>query len=195
MSVPITLSSHDVLIVTDMQNDFLPGGALAIKEGDTIIPVLNRTISKFKVCHLPVVATRDWHPENHMSFKEQGGPWPPHCIRNTEGAAFTEDLKLPEAVKIISKATEQDKEAYSSLKGTDLSDFLKSLNVERVFIGGVATEYCVHDSVMDLLDHGYVVYLLQDAIKAVNLDAEDGPRAFRELVNAGARPIDHSQIA
>jgi nicotinamidase/pyrazinamidase len=195
MSDTIKLSGHDVLIVTDMQNDFLPGGKLAIKEGDTIIPALNRTISKFKACHLPVVATRDWHPENHMSFKEQGGPWPPHCIRNTEGAEFTDNLKLPDSVKIVSKATEQDKEAYSSLKGTDLPDFLKSLNTERVFIGGVATEYCVRESVMDLLQQGYMVYLLQDAIKAVNLDPEDGLRAFREMVDAGAKPIDHSQIA
>ncbi len=129
------------LIVTDVQNDFCPGGSLATREGDRIIPRLNVLVDTFTASDLPVLFTRDWHPPNHCSFKENGGPWPSHCVRNTRGAAFHPDLKVPRSATIISKATEPDREAYSAFQGTNLSSILKEIGVNELFVGGLATDY------------------------------------------------------
>jgi nicotinamidase/pyrazinamidase len=126
-----------------MQNDFLPGGSLAVTQGDEVVPVLNHYIHAFKENRLPIFATRDWHPSDHCSFKAQGGPWPPHCVQDSKGAEFTPDLQLPEDVVIISKATIPEKDAYSGFDGTDLHDRLQVLGIKRLFIGGLATDYCV----------------------------------------------------
>ncbi|AMQ18929.1 nicotinamidase [Thermococcus peptonophilus] len=173
----------EALIVVDMQRDFMPRGALPVPEGDTIIPKCNEYIRKFKEKGALIVATRDWHPPNHISFKERGGPWPPHCVQNTPGAEFVVDL--PEDAVIISKATEPDKEAYSGFEGTNLAEILRENGVEKVYICGVATEYCVKATALDAAKHGFETYLLSDAVKGIN--PEDEKKALEEMKKAGVK--------
>jgi nicotinate phosphoribosyltransferase len=177
----------DALLIIDAQNDFLPGGSLAVPQGDDVIPALNRYATAFRTRHLPIFASRDWHPKNHCSFTEQGGPWPPHCVAETHGAQFASGLNLSEAV-IISKATEPESDAYSAFENTDLDQRLKQAGVKRLFIGGLATDYCVLSSVRDAVHLEYSVVLLEDAIRAVNLQPEDGPKALEEMLELGCQP-------
>jgi nicotinamidase/pyrazinamidase len=137
------LQPGDTLLVTDIQNDFLSGGSLAVSGGDEVVPVLNRYIDIFVTRNLPVFATRDWHPEHHCSFRAQGGPWPPHCIVGTHGADFAAALRLPPSAVIISKATTPEHDAYSSFLRTDLDRQLRDAGIRRIFIGGLTTDYCV----------------------------------------------------
>ncbi|MEO0239035.1 MAG: bifunctional nicotinamidase/pyrazinamidase [candidate division WOR-3 bacterium] len=190
----IKLREKDALIVVDLQNDFCPGGALAVPEGDKIVPVLNAYIERFSNSKSLIVATRDWHPENHISFAEQGGIWPKHCVQNTKGAEFHPDLKLPSDSIIVSKATEPDKEAYSGFDGTNLDKLLKGKGVTRLFVGGLATDYCVRATVLDALRLGFCVFLLLDAIKGVNVQPEDSERAIVEMLEKGAIGIFFEEI-
>lgn len=176
----------DALVIVDVQNDFLPGGSLAVPKGDEIILVLNRFIKYFADLGLPVVATRDWHPPNHCSFQRAGGPWPAHCIANSTGAEFAPVLQLPTDVRVVSKATGPDRDAYSGFSGTDLDQFLRSRKVSRIFVGGLATDYCVLNTVKDALALGYQVVLLRDAIRAVDVHPGDGARAEEEMRGLGA---------
>ena len=185
----VRLQPGDALIVVDVQKDFLPGGALAVPEGDAVIAPLNIWIARFQATGLPVIATRDWHPPKHCSFREQGGPWPAHCVADTPGAAFADDLQLPEDAWIVSKATEASREAYSGFQGTDLAERLKAAGVRRLFVGGLATDYCVRNTVKDALANGFAVLLLIDAIRAVNVNPGDGDRAIAEMTAAGAVPV------
>ncbi len=189
-----TLKPGDALIIVDLQNDFLPGGALAVPGGDQVLHPLNRLIGKFTGKNLPVLATRDWHPEKHVSFQAQGGAWPPHCVRNTSGAEFSPDLRLPPGAAVISKATSVDQDAYSGFQGTDLHDRLQKLGVERVFIGGLATDYCVLNTVKDALKNGYRVFFLEDASRAVNVNPQDGDQAAEEMLRLGARAARTGEI-
>lgn len=191
----MTLKPGDALIIVDVQNDFLPSGSLAVPEGNAVVPVLNRYISAFEANRLPVYATRDWHPRNHCSFHEQGGPWPPHCIAATPGAAFSEELALPSSAKIVSKATSPDKDAYSGFQGTDLDTQLKRDGTRRLLIGGLATDYCVLNTVKDALSLGYTVLLLEDAMRAVNVKPDDGAKAVTEMVRLGAKPMRLENLA
>ena len=177
----------DALVIVDVQNDFLPGGRLAVPEGDAVIAPLNRLIKLFQTRGLPVYATRDWHPEDHCSFGEQGGPWPPHCVADTEGAAFASDLQLPDDAVVIYKATLQGKDAYSGFEGTDLAEHLRGRQINRLFIGGLATDYCVLNTVKDALAEGFRVVLIKDAIRAVDVHAGDGDRAIHEMQRCGAQ--------
>jgi len=179
----------DVLLVTDIQNDFLPGGSLAVAGGDEAVPVLNRYIDTFVARGLPVYATRDWHPPRHCSFHAQGGPWPVHCVADTHGAEFAATLTLPPDTTVISKATSPDREAYSSFQGTDLDSRLRAAGVHRIFIGGLATDYCVLNTVRDARRLGYDVFVLADAIRAVDVQPGDGQRAEAEMTRLGARRI------
>lgn len=190
----IKLREKDALIIVDLQNDFCPGGALAVPEGDKIVPVLNAYIERFSNSKSLIVATRDWHPENHISFAEQGGIWPKHCVQNTKGAEFHPDLKLPSDSIIVSKATEPDKEAYSGFDGTNLDKLLKGKGVTRLFVGGLATDYCVRATVLDALRLGFCVFLLLDAIKGVNVQPEDSERAIVEMLEKGAIGIFFEEI-
>ncbi len=185
----------DALIIVDVQNDFLPGGSLAVTDGDAVIPVLNSYIDMFAKDRLPVVATRDWHTPDHCSFVAQDGPWPPHCVAATRGALFSEHLALPERAIIVSKADHQDKDAYSGFEGTDLARHLRELNVRRLFIGGLATDYCVLNTVLDGLREGFEVLLLEDAIRPVNVKPGDGEQAVARMSAAGAVAVDHSMVA
>ena len=186
---PEELTAGDALVVVDVQNDFLPGGRLAVPQGDEVMPVLNRYIAAFVQKHLPIFATRDWHPPNHCSFQSEGGQWPSHCVMNTEGAAFAASLELPSSATIISKVTAPGKEAYSGFEGTDLAERLRQEGVRRLYVGGLATDYCVLNTAKDGLRHGFKVMLLKDAIAAVNVAPADGRKAEEEMVRLGAVPI------
>ena len=180
------LGKGDALVIVDLQRDFLPGGALPVPLGDQVVPVMNAYIRLFRERKLPVIATRDWHPPDHCSFRDQGGLWPPHCVQGTPGAEFAEYLDLPEDAIVISKATRPDEEAYSGFHGTALDERLRELGVKRLFVGGVATDYCVLSTVKDALAMGYEVCLLKDAIRAVNVQPGDGERAEKEMESLGA---------
>ena len=186
--------NRDALIIVDVQRDFCSGGALSVPEGEKIIPVLNRYIEKFSKAGVLIVATRDWHPPNHVSFKNYGGTWPPHCIQGTSGADFHPDLKLPKEAKIVSKASSADKEAYSGFDGTDLERELKDAGIRRVFIGGLATDYCVKSTVLDALNLGFETVLLLDAIKGVDVNPGDSERAVREMLEGGAKKVSLSDF-
>jgi len=193
-NIPDYPGPHDALILVDIQNDFLPGGSLAVADGNEILPVINKYIKLFQARNLPVVATRDWHPEDHCSFKKSGGIWPDHCIAGTEGAQFSNELKLPSNTLIISKATDSDSEAYSGLDHTELDDELKKRGVKQVWVGGLATDYCVLNTVKDFLHLSYTVILLHDAIRAVNVHPDDGTRAEKEMIDNGAVPLTLNEI-
>jgi nicotinamidase/pyrazinamidase len=191
----VRLDTGDALIVVDVQNDFLPGGALAVPEGDAVVPVLNAWLARFGAHQLPVFATRCWHPPDHCSFKARGGPWPPHCMAGTPGAEFAAGLALPPAAHIISKATTADRDAYSGFEGTDLDARLRQLGARRVFVGGLATDYCVLNTVRDALRLGYTTVLLRDAIRAVDVEPGDGERAVAEMLRLGAVASDSRALS
>ena len=190
----LTLRKGDALVVVDVQNDFLPGGNLAVSDGDKVVPAFNRYIETFQSKKLPIYATRDWHPPSHSSFQEKKGPWPPHCIADSKGAQFASDLSLPANAVIISKGTEMDKDAYSGFEGTDLDDRLRSDGIGRLLIGGLATDYCVLNTVKDALKLGCQVFLLEDAIQAVNVNPDDGEKAIKGMTDLGAVPIRYEMI-
>lgn len=185
----------DALLIVDVQNDFLPGGSLAVPRGDEVVPVLNRYLNIFVSKNLPFYATRDWHPERHCSFKAQGGLWPPHCVAGTRGAKFPAALQLPPSAAIVSKATTAEQDAYSGFQGTDLNERLRAANIRRLFIGGLATDYCVLCTVRDALKLDYQVFLLADAIRAVDVQSGDGLRAEQEMLGLGAQRITVEGIA
>lgn len=187
------LRRGDALLVVDVQNDFLPGGSLAVPDGDAVVPVLNDYLALFAAHQLPVFASRDWHPPDHCSFTAQGGPWPPHCVAGTPGAGFAPDLHLPATVTVISKAAESGADAYSAFAGTNLDASLRAAGVRRLFVGGLATDYCVLHTVEDAL-RDYAVVLLTDAIRAVNMEAGDGERAIADMLRLGAIPASRERI-
>ncbi len=156
--------------------------------------MLNEYIDLFVRKALPIIATRDWHPVNHCSFQAQGGTWPAHCVANTHGAEFAAELRLPPDTTLISKAATPEQDAYSGFQGTDLDAVLRSLGVRRLFIGGLATDYCVLNTVVDALEQQYHVFLLTDAIRAVNLQPGDGARAEQTMIEKGALPVQRRQL-
>lgn len=190
-----TASTGDALVAVDVQRDFLPGGALGVPDGNAVIPALSRYIRLFLKHKLPIIATRDWHPEDHCSFKPQGGPWPPHCIAGSPGAELAEELDLENVAMIVSKAATKDKDAYSGFDGTNLHAQLKAKKIVRLFIGGLATDYCVLNTARDAITLGYKVFLLVDAIRAVDVNAGDGDRAIAEMKKLGAVAINSEQLA
>ncbi|MCL2294937.1 MAG: nicotinamidase [Spirochaetes bacterium] len=177
------------LIIVDMQNDFCPGGSLGVRGGDKIVSAINQYIKCFAEKDEFIVFTRDWHPANHCSFKENGGMWPPHCVAETKGAEFHADLHVPSNPFIISKADTASKDAYSGFDSTLLDSHLKTLGIEEVWVCGLATDYCVLSTVTDALELGYKVKLLSDAIAAVDVNAGDGEKAIEKMVSAGAENI------
>src|SRR3989338_587461 len=156
----------DTLLIVDVQNDFLPGGSLAVPRGDEVVTALNSYLHIFASRNLPVYATRDWHHARHCSFRDHGGIWPSHCVAGTRGAELAKALQLPPSAVIISKATTPEQDAYSGFQGTDLDQRLRAANIRRLFIGGLATDYCVLNTVRDALRLGYEVLLLIDGIRA-----------------------------
>jgi nicotinamidase/pyrazinamidase len=190
MNATISAQAGDALIVVDVQNDFLPGGALAVPHGDEVVPVLNRYFARFVEHKLPVFATRDWHPANHCSFRSQGGPWPRHCVMYTYGADAPPQLKLPAGAVIIEKPCCANRETYSPFEGTDFDQQLRAANVRRLFVGGLATDYCVLHTVLSARQRGFEVFLLRDAVRAVNVQPEDGRKAEEEMRRSGAVALE-----
>jgi len=188
----VRLGAGDALLLVDVQSDFLPGGSLPVPDGDKIIPTLNRYIGFFQTHDLPIFATRDWHPKNHCSFLQRGGLWPPHCIAETQGAAFPDSLELPPDAHIISKATSPEKDAYSGFDGTQLHALLQSFGIHRLFVGGLATEYCVLNTVKDALRYGYSTFVLQDAVRAISV--LDGLKVLEEMERLGAILIHYEML-
>jgi nicotinamidase/pyrazinamidase len=200
------------LILTDIQNDFLPGGALAVPEGDAVIPVANRLQEAFSL----LVATQDWHPANHGSFAanhpgsqvfEQidlnGLPqtlWPVHCVQNTTGAAFAPGLKQERMAKVFRKGTESGIDSYSALfdnghrKSTGLGEWLKQSLVTHVFVCGLTTDYCVKFTALDAVQMGFKTSVIEDACRGVNLRPDDVSHAIAEMKRAGVEIVQSSQV-
>ena len=194
------MGSKKALLIVDIQNDFCPGGALGVRGGDKIIPVINKYIELFHKAELPIFITRDYHPEKTKHFKEFGGPWPEHCVQNTKGAEFHPDLKFPEEATIVSKGMNPDKDSYSAFQAVDsdgheLLNLFRKMNVNEIFIGGLATDYCVRYSSLDALKEGLKVWVLQDAIKGVNIKPDDSDKALKEIAKKGAKKITFSGIS
>jgi|WetSurMetagenome_2_1015567.scaffolds.fasta_scaffold23346_3 nicotinamidase/pyrazinamidase len=189
LSKNYVVKNSDALLITDMQRDFLPGGALPIDNGNEIVPVLNAYIRRFVDAKAHVLASRDWHPRNHISFTTQGGPWPPHAIQETGGAKFSPNLKLPEHVVVISKAINPEHEAYSAFDGTSLAHELRTLGVERVFVGGLATDYCVVNTILDARKLGFETIVLMDATLGINAEPGDVDRAIETMLKNGAQQV------
>lgn len=191
--MPVEIDKHTALVVVDVQKDFCPGGALPVADGDKVVRILNQYIEKFRRTGAPMIFTRDWHPLDHSSFKDQGGPWPPHCVQNSEGARFHPDLLVPPEGEIVSKADKKD-EAYSFFQGTDLATKLRERGIKRLLVGGLATDYCVKETVLDGLKHGFEIFHLDDASRGVNVNPGDSDRALQEMVAKGAKRIRFHDI-
>ena len=165
----LPLGPGDALLLVDLQRDFMPGGALGVRHGDRVIGPANACIALFLARGLPVIASRDWHPADHVSFAQRGGPWPVHCVAGSPGACFDPRVALPAGIRVVSKATERDREAYSAFDGTWLRQELVALGVRRLFIAGLATDYCVAYSALDARAQGFEVVVLLDACRAIDL--------------------------
>ena len=179
------------LLLVDVQNDFCPGGALAVGSGDEVVAPLNEYIARFAAAGLPVLASRDWHPAQTVHFESGGGLWPPHCVQDTPGAAFHADLQLPEDAIIVTKGDDPSEDAYSAFQGRAAGgvgavEALRELDVKHLYVGGLATDYCVRSTVLDGLRAGFGATVLLDAIRGVNVAAGDAERAIAEMVEAGA---------
>jgi nicotinamidase/pyrazinamidase len=162
------IRSGDALLIVDVQNDFCPGGALAVPDGDRVIPVLNDWISAAGNAHIPILASRDWHPVEHCSFSEQGGPWPVHCVQDSPGAQYHSDLTLPDEAIRFSKGVAFDRDANSAFEGTGLETFLRRHAISRLWIGGLAEDVCVLRTVLDARAAGFEAHLIVAATRAVD---------------------------
>ncbi|MBI5144855.1 MAG: bifunctional nicotinamidase/pyrazinamidase [Candidatus Omnitrophica bacterium] len=188
------MKTKKALLIVDVQNDFCPGGALGVPEGDKIIPKINKYIKIFSKDKLPIFATRDWHPVRTRHFKDFGGSWPVHCIQNTRGAAFHPQLKLSPDIILVYKGIDPQKDGYSAFeaeddRGIDLVRLLKKLGIKEIYIGGLATDYCVKFTALEALKQGFKVKILLDAIQGVNLKPKDSEEAIKLILKKGAKKI------
>jgi nicotinamidase/pyrazinamidase len=182
---------HSALILVDIQNDFCPGGALAVQKGDEVVEVVNQLMPMFPL----VVSTQDWHTPDHISFKANGGIWPPHCVQNSFGAQLHAGLRQKLIDLQFRKAFKADNDSYSGFDGVDangrsLNEVLKARKISRVYVTGLATDYCVKETAKDALKNGFEVFLVTDAIRAVNVNAGDGNEALLELEKSGAHLLN-----
>lgn len=199
------------LIIADVQNDFLPGGALGIKDGDQVIPLVNALSPKFD----KVIATQDWHPENHMSFARTHGKkehevmeidgidqmlWPVHCVPGTFGAAFHKDLDLKPVHLILRKGTDPCIDSYSVFLENDkrtetgLRFYLKGLGINEIYLCGLATDYCVYYSALDSRQFGFDTTVILDATRGVNVPEGSITAAVKDMAERGVRIIDHGSV-
>jgi len=189
MAEPLqSLQKGDALLIVDVQKDFCPGGALPIQEGDKVVPVLNRWIKAAREKGIPIYASRDWHPMQHMSFQDQGGKWPPHCVQDSDGATFHPDLELPDDVVKITKGIRFDHDQYSVFDQTGLAEQLKRNTVKRLWVGGLAQDVCVLESVLGARNAGFEVKVLKEATRPVT--PEGGKEAIRKMKEAGAKIVE-----
>jgi nicotinamidase/pyrazinamidase len=176
----------EALIVVDVQNDFCPGGALAVPDGDQVVEPVNELAARVPF----VVATRDWHPPDHSSFKGQGGPWPVHCVHDSPGAQLHEGVQRDQIDAIVDKGQARDVEGYSGFEGTELERMLREHDVDTVHVAGLALDYCVKATALDASRAGWKVVLHRDATRAVDMEPGDGERAIAELRSAGVEVVD-----
>ena len=197
----------NALVLVDIQNDFLPGGALGVPRGDEVVPVANQLIQRFSL----VVATQDWHPPDHVSFAanhpgrapfdtidvdgSQQTLWPVHCVQDTHGSEFHQDLSDDPRATIVSKGMNESADGYSGFDGTNLGQLLKEEDISEVWVGGLATDYCVKHTVLDALREGFEVKALADAMRAVNVNPADGVKAIEEMREAGAEIVGDARKA
>lgn len=184
------ISGADALLIVDVQNDFCAGGALEVPGGDTVVEIINWLMPAFE----HVVATQDYHPPGHSSFVEQGGPWPEHCVQGTKGAEFHPGLDTDKIEQVVQKGTDVETDGYSGFAGTDLADRLGKLGVTRVFVTGLATDYCVRATALEAIDNGFDVVVVSDAIAAVDANPGDGAAAVDEMREGGATMVRSNQI-
>ncbi|QSV45596.1 nicotinamidase [Geobacter benzoatilyticus] len=193
------MKTASALLIIDVQNDFCPGGSLPVREGDRVVPVLNRYIELFREWKLPVFASRDWHPAITSHFRDFGGIWPAHCVQGSEGARFHRDLALPEETIVISKGLDPNRDDYSAFQAATESGMpfpaqLEAMAVRKLYVGGLATDYCVKASVLDGVRHGLEMILLEDAVRGVDLNPGDSAKAIEEMVRAGAVLMNFSKM-
>jgi nicotinamidase/pyrazinamidase len=186
------MKNEAALLIVDVQNDFCPGGALAVPGGDRVIEPLSRVAEYFAAAGLPVLASRDWHPPVTRHFSRFGGAWPPHCVQDSSGAAFHPALRLPKGTLVVSKGSDPDSDSYSafdgrSTDGSSLGEILAALDVRHLYVGGLATDYCVRSSVLDARKAGLEVTVLADAIAGVEIAEGDSEKALQEIGRAGVR--------
>ncbi|GFO64161.1 nicotinamidase [Geomonas paludis] len=187
------------LLVIDVQLDFCPGGALPVSNGDQVVPVLNLYLELFNMRSVPVFASRDWHPEHSKHFKEQGGIWPPHCVQGSPGADFHPGLRLPKGTIVISKGMSSWDNGYSAMQGTTengtpFAMLLRRMELDRLYVGGLATDYCVKETVLEALKEGFAVTVLTDAVRGVDVKPGDTERALQEMRRAGADQTTFSSV-
>lgn len=187
------------LLIVDVQNDFCGGGALAVPDGDAVVPVINRVASLFAHAGRPVFASRDWHPDDARHFVERGGLWPRHCVQHTRGAEFHPGLTLPADTQVVSKGREPDEDGYDAFEGSldtgeRLADALRARGVAHVVVTGLATDYCVKNSALGARQAGFEVTVLEDAIRAVDVQPGDGERAITEMRAAGVRMATSGEV-
>ncbi len=177
------------LLIVDLQNDFCPGGALAVADGDRVVPVINRLLGHFDV----IVASKDWHPAGSVHFKK----WPPHCVQDSDGAEFHPQLIKGKIQQVFLKGTQDKDDGYSAFEATnlDLSTYLKQADITELYVVGLATDYCVKASALDAARNGFRTYVVTDAVAAVNLKPDDGTNALSEMKRAGITLLESSQIS
>ncbi len=193
------MKSTSALLIIDVQNDFCPGGTLPVPEGDRVVPILNRYITLFSERKLPVIASRDWHPAITSHFRDYGGIWPAHCVQGSEGARFHRDLALPDDAIVISKGQDPSQDSYSAFQGTTengvlLPQLLTEQGITKLYVGGLATDYCVKESVLHGLRRSLAVTLLEDAVRGVDLTPGDSAKAIDEMTTAGAERMNFSRL-
>jgi nicotinamidase/pyrazinamidase len=176
------------LLVVDVQNDFCPGGALAVPDGDKVVPVINSLLDRFEL----VVASKDWHPQETIHFQK----WPVHCVQNTKGADFHPDLRSEKIQKVFLKGTGNKDDGYSAYEATNenLEEYLKAKGVEELYVVGLATDYCVRASALDAVRKGFKTTVVKDAVAAVNVNPGDGERALEELRQAGVTLVSSQDV-
>lgn len=179
--------AHDALIVVDVQNDFCPGGALAVNQGHQVIPIVNRLTPGFH----HVIFTRDWHPPDHVSFSSNpqytDKSWPPHCVAGSPGAQLHPDLQVPQRALIVNKGTLKDREEYSAFQRSDLEENLRRLGINRLFICGLATDYCVKNTALDAVASGFHVIVVEDAIRGVDIPRGNAKAALEQMLATGVQ--------
>jgi nicotinamidase/pyrazinamidase len=176
------------LLIVDLQNDFCPGGALAVADGDKVVPIINHLLGRFDV----IVASKDWHPAGSVHFKK----WPPHCVQDSAGAEFHPQLLNRKIQQVFFKGTQDKDDGYSAFEATnlDLSKYLKEADITELYVVGLATDYCVKASALDSAKKGFRTFVVTDAVAAVNVKPDDGTNALSEMKRAGITLLDSSQV-
>lgn len=194
MEQSVKIGEGDALIIVDVQNDFCPGGAMPVEDGDVVAQSLSDASMLFGANGGRIFASQEWHPTDHQSFQGNGGTWPTHCVRGSAGAGFHSNLRLPVGSAIIRKGEDPSTQGYSAFEDSTLDAHLRRLDIKRVFIGGIATEYGVQHTVVDAIQNGFATFVLTDAISAINANPQDGEHAVESMVSNGATTIQLTEL-